>query len=255
MNNEQQMLWHERGGAGSTTVLLLHGLGATAAVWNGVREALDSQQLAWIAPDLSGHGRSPSQTHYSVGQLAAQIAPLLEGAGNVYVLGHSLGVYVGLALASGWFAARISGVVGVGPKVTWTDADLQSMRELAAKPARRFAQEDEALQRYRRASGLDVRTAADPKWLERGITRDGDAYRLAQDPRTFLVAGAPFESLVASSTAKVMLARGEGDRMVSLEELRKFVPDARDIAGTGHNAQVEKPAAVVELLRELMERR
>lgn len=255
MKQDEAMRWHERGGTGSTTVLLLHGLGATAAVWNGVREALHAQQIGrWIAPDLSGHGLSSSDTHYSVGQLAARIAPLLDDAGEVYVLGHSLGVYIGLALASGWFGARVSGVLGVGPKVTWTDADLQAMQELAAKPARQFATEQEAFARYRRASGLDERIAADAKWLERGVARDGDAFRLAQDPRTFMVAGAPFDSLVASARAKVMLARGEGDRMVSLAELQKYMPDARDIPGTGHNAHVEDPAAVVQLLRELMGR-
>ena len=34
------MIWYESGGEGSRGALLLHGLGATAAVWNSVRRAL-----------------------------------------------------------------------------------------------------------------------------------------------------------------------------------------------------------------------
>jgi pimeloyl-ACP methyl ester carboxylesterase len=50
----------------------------------------------------------------------------------------------------------------------------------------------------------------------------------------------------------VLLARGERDPMVSLEELGMHAARARDIAGTGHNAHVEDPVAVVALLEQLV---
>jgi len=50
----------------------------------------------------------------------------------------------------------------------------------------------------------------------------------------------------------VLLARGERDPMVSLEELRMHAPQACDIAGSGHNAHVEEPAAVITLLEQLI---
>lgn len=53
------MLYQDRGGTGARSVLLLHGLGATGAVWKGVRERIERNGRGeWIAPDLSGHGRS-----------------------------------------------------------------------------------------------------------------------------------------------------------------------------------------------------
>jgi pimeloyl-ACP methyl ester carboxylesterase len=83
------------------------------------------------------------------------------------------------------------------------------------------------------------------EWLARGrVTKDGDCRR--REPG---VAGAPFDSLVTSARARVILARGERDPMVSTAELRAHAADAVELAGCGHNAQVEKPDAIVDLLR------
>ena len=72
-------MWYESGGEGSRTVLLLHGLGATAAVWGPLAEALQVRAgVRWLAPDLGGHGGSDWQGFYSVGQLAAQLAHDLQ---------------------------------------------------------------------------------------------------------------------------------------------------------------------------------
>jgi pimeloyl-ACP methyl ester carboxylesterase len=98
------MLWHEKGGAGTPTILLLHGLGATAAVWTGVQHVLQQRSIGkWIAPDLSGHGLSEPLPMYSVGSLAAQLADLVRNEPETYIIGHSLGAYLALALSSGWF--------------------------------------------------------------------------------------------------------------------------------------------------------
>src|SRR5690348_8140381 len=95
-----RMLWCEKGGSGAPVVLLLHGLGATAGVWTGVQRVLEQRGIGrWIAPDLSGHGRSGAQARYSVGSLSAELAGLVWGEPVVYVVGHSLGVYLALALA------------------------------------------------------------------------------------------------------------------------------------------------------------
>lgn len=245
-------IWHEQGGSGRHTVLLLHGLGATAAVWKGVAPLLEQRGMKWIAPDLSGHGLSPWHPTYSVGQLTAEVAPLVGDAQSLYVIGHSLGTYIGLALASRWFGVRVTGVLGVGPKVTWTEIDLLGMRDLAARPVRWLPQAAEATARYRKMSGLDQKIAADDAWLERGTTQASEGFRLSQDPRTFIVAGAPFRTLVLSADTNVILARGEYDGMVSLDELRAYRPDAVQIDAAVHNVHVEKPAAVVELFDRLV---
>jgi pimeloyl-ACP methyl ester carboxylesterase len=251
--SDTDTLWHERGGSGTQTVLFLHGLGATGAVWNGVRRLIENRPLQWVVPDLSGHGSSAWSPRCSVGQLATHIAPLVHDTGPLYIVGHSLGAYIGLALASRWFGVEVAGVLGVGPKITWSDTDLRGARDFAARPMRWYPQESEAIARYRRVSGLDEKCAPEIETIARGVTRAEQGYRLAQDPRTFGVAGAPFATLAASAAARVMLARGEHDAMVTLDELRLHQRDAGEIAGAGHNAHVEDPAAIVRLLDQLMD--
>ena len=235
------------------TLLLLHGLGATAAVWNGVRKTIEQRGLgSCLAPDLRGHGGSAWQSHYTVGNYAAEVAEQVRGTQELFVVGHSLGAYIALALASRWFGVTVVGVLGVGPKITWSDADLQGSRELAARPVRWYATAEEAWARYRRVAGLDIAVAPTDDWLARGVVQGEEGWRLSQDPRTFGVAGAPFDSLVKSARARVILARGELDRMVSTAELRAHVPEAVEIAGHGHNVQAEKPEAIVDLLQRLI---
>lgn len=247
------MMWNARGGTGHCTVVLLHGMGATAAAWEGVRQLLDARAMVrWLTVDLSGHGGSDWQQDYSVGQLAAALVPLWPEAGAVFVVGHSVGVYVALALAGGGFGVRVRGVLGIGPKIAWPPADLAAAHELAARPLRWYPAEAEAVLRYRRVSGLSADIAPAPQTLARGIVRGADGWRLAQDPRTFAVAGASFASLVASASARLALARGASDPMVTAEELRAHVGEAHTIANAGHNAHVEQPAAVVALLERLI---
>jgi pimeloyl-ACP methyl ester carboxylesterase len=249
------MIWYESGGEGSRPILLLHGLGATAAVWRSVERALEERgAMRWLAADLGGHGRSDWQSFYSVGQLAEQLAELVQQQqmGDLVIIGHSLGAYVALALASGWFGITVRGVLGIGPKISWPPADLQAARELAARPVRWHPTAEEAWTRYRRVSGVTADIAPGGEWLARGVVEAESGWRLAQDPRTFAVAGAPFASLAASATAPVLLARGERDPMVSLQELRAHTRQAHDIPGAGHNAHIEDAAAVLVLLERLL---
>lgn len=248
------MLGYQSGGSGDQTVLLLHGLGATAAVWQGVSQALEERgDLRWFAVDLSGHGGAPWQPLYSVGQMAAELAPLVRQCGALSVLGHSLGAYVGLALASAWFGVAVRGVLGIGPKITWPAADVQAAHELAGRPVRWYATREEVIARYRRVSGLSEEIAPGEACLARGVVQGEQGWRLAQDPRTFAVAGAPFASLARSASARVWLARGERDHMVKPDELRAHACEAIDIPGVGHNAHVEDPRAVATLLGRLLE--
>ena len=246
------MIRHETGGTGTRTVLLLHGMGATAAVWHGVTRALEERgAVRWIAPDLGGHGGSPWSPLYSVGQLAAQLADVVSDSRELCAVGHSLGAYVALALASGWFGIRVQGVLGIGPKIAWSDADLQGAGELAGRPVRWYPTETEAWARYRRVSGVGQDIAPGDEFLARGIVHAEQGWRLAQDPRTFAAAGASFATLAASARCHVRLARGARDPMVSLEELHAHAAQADDIAAVGHNAHVEDPRAVVSLLDRL----
>ena len=231
-----------RGGTRAPLVLLLHGLGATADVWGGVGAALGDR--AWAAPDLPGHGGSPTLSEYTFAGVADAVAPLLDPAGTV-VVGHSFGGVVGLHLAQ---RPGVRAVVGLGVKVAWTRDELARAAAAAERPPPVFASRDEALARHLRVSGLDgLLDPTDPA-LEAGVRRSGTGWRTAFDPRAFAVGEPGMAGLVAAATVPVLLARGEHDPMVTTAQLAELVSDPVVLAGLGHNAHVERPAAVLPLL-------
>ena len=128
-------LYVRSGGAGETTYLLLHGLGATGEVWEGLTDLIDRNKAGcWLAPDFRGHGRSPWEKPYTYVALMADLIPLINEAGRLVVVGHSMGGVVGLML--GGALPNVEHVLGVGIKVSWNEAELEQMQALSPRPVR-----------------------------------------------------------------------------------------------------------------------
>lgn len=231
-----------RTGTDGPTVLLLHGLGATADVWRGVAAALDPRLC--VAPDLPGHGGSPLLPEYTFAAVADAVAHLVDPAGTV-VVGHSFGGVVALHLAR---RPGVRAVVGLGIKVEWSAEDLARAASLAAREPAGFDTRDEAVARHLRLAGLTGLVPASE--VEAGVVGDGGRWWPAFDPRAFGVGDPEMVGLVAAAPVPVVLARGEHDGMVSTWQLRALVPDPVDLPGLGHNAHVEDPAAVAGLIRD-----
>lgn len=82
------------------TVILVHGLTGTAALWADVAERLAAAGRRVIAPDLRGHGASPKTGDLSLAGHAADLTALLEQTGPACVVGHSLGAAVAWTVAA-----------------------------------------------------------------------------------------------------------------------------------------------------------
>lgn len=243
-------LWVAEGGAGEGLVVLLHGLGATAAVWHGVARELEGRGRRWLAPDLRGHGRSPSAGPFGYGMHAADIAALLAGQdmARVTVLGHSFGGVVGAVLGSGLFGPLPARVVALGVKTDWTAAETEGARTLAARPAKLFPGRAEAMARYLKLSGLDGLVPPDAPETEGGILPQGDGWALAMDARVFGAVGPSVPDLLAAARAPLHLAAGAADPMASPDTMRRLDPGAVLLAGLPHNAHVADPRAVADLI-------
>jgi pimeloyl-ACP methyl ester carboxylesterase len=90
----------ETSGSGPT-VLFVHGLDSTAAVWRPVIDLLADHTC--VAVDLPGHGRSPTSTDpddYSRESVLHDLDEIMGSLdGPVVLVGHSLGGYLGMAYA------------------------------------------------------------------------------------------------------------------------------------------------------------
>jgi pimeloyl-ACP methyl ester carboxylesterase len=239
---------HE-GGSGEPTLVLLHGLGATADVWARWRSLLSSRWPGrWLAPDLPGHGGSPPLAEYTFDGLAAAVADVIQPAAPVVVFGHSLGGVVALAMASGTSPVPVRAVVGLGIKVAWTDEDLARARAVASRPTAWFATRDEAAARYLRVSGLAGLLSADDPAISGGLLEQDGRWRLAMDPGAFAVGAPDMANLLVETQSAVTLARGEHDPMNTDEQLARLGVATVTLPGLGHNAHVEDPERSIALL-------
>jgi pimeloyl-ACP methyl ester carboxylesterase len=239
-------MYTELGGEGPDLLLMLHGMGATGAVWSPMCAGANPRWKGrWLVLDLPGHGQSDRQDSYAIGQYAASVAraalPHIHAGSRLVVLGHSLGGVIGLALATGWFGVAPHQVFAAGIKIAWSDDELRRMETLALQPAKRFATEEEAWDRYLKVSGLaGIADAASPA-VARGIAHDAEGWRLAMDPRANGVGKPPLPELLRLARCPVHLGRGGNDALVTLAQTRALDPDAQDLGPHGHNVMVEAP--------------
>ncbi|RFU23180.1 alpha/beta fold hydrolase [Geodermatophilus marinus] len=242
---------YRSGGSGEHLLVLLHGLGATGAVWDRLLPLVERDWPgAWAAPDLRGHGRSPAEPPYGYAVHAADVAELAAAAGaaRVTVLGHSFGGVVGAVLGGGWYGVEVAGVVAVGVKISWTDEEEAGARRMAGRPPQVFATREEAEDRHLKLAGLrSLATPGDPV-AAAGVREVEGGFGVALDPRTFSAVGPRVEEVLARCAAPLRLAAGAGDPMVDLATMQRVDPGAVVLPGAGHNAHWETPEAVWALV-------
>jgi len=241
------MIWSRTGGRPDGPLLvMLPGLGATAEVYAGLSAALSGGWPGgWLAVDLPGHGRSAWDPPYTFGRHSSAVDSLLPADREVVVLGHSMGGVVALELAA---RRPLRAVVGFGIKVDWPAEHVAGAARQAARPVTFYETRDEAADRYLRLAGLTGLVAPSDSSVEPGVIETPDGWRVAQDPATFGVGVPEMPALLAAAGCPVVLARGEHDQLVSDADLLALDPDAVTLPGLGHNAHVEAPAAVLDLV-------
>jgi len=245
-------IWAARGGAGAPLLVLLHGMGANASVWERLLPFVEEGWRGrWLAPDLRGHGRSVREGPYGFGAHAADVAALVEAeaAGPVTLVGHSFGGAVAAVVASGWFGPAIDHVAAIGVKIEWTEAEVVRARELAGRPAPVFPTRAEAIDRYLRIAGLVGLASPSSATAAAGVIGSDGQFQVAMDPRALGAVGPSVADLLRLAPAP-RLAAGERDPMVTLEQIRRIDPAAEVFEGVGHNAHWEAPERVWRFIEE-----
>jgi pimeloyl-ACP methyl ester carboxylesterase len=245
-------LWVEEGGQGGPTLVLLHGLGCNADVWDGLKPTVKERWPGrWLIPDLRGHGRSGHRAPYSYAGHAADVAALIGQHEEAVVIGHSMGGVIAMALATGWFGVRVRHVVAFGIKIRWTDEEVSKLHQLARAPVRWFDSRAEAVDRYLKVSGLIGLVAPDSPAALSGVREEGGRYRLASDPGINAAAGPAVADFVKAMHAPLSLGAGSRDPMVTREDMLAFHPDPDIFDGVGHNVHVERADLIWRMIERI----
>ena len=252
-----RQLWSERAGRPGPTLLLLHGLGATGAVWGPLVQHLQRDWPgSWIVCDLPGHGGSPAYPLYSFGGYAAAAAEVASQEQEVIAVGHSLGGMVALALGTHWYGVPVTHAITLGVKANWADQELQAARRRANRSVEWFESEELALQRFIRVAGLPENSTLASPLVSRAIRQEPEGYRLAMDPaasptaRAMVSPAIIISSMIGAARSSIRMACGDKDGGVTLGELQSFDEFAQEFPETGHSPHIERPAEVLQLILE-----
>jgi pimeloyl-ACP methyl ester carboxylesterase len=230
-------------------VVMVHGAGMDASVWQWQARALAHRGHAVLVPELPAHGRSPGLPRTSVPALAEWLHALLDAAHvtDAVLVGHSLGSLIALEAAR-TRPPRISGLILLGCAVPmpvgaqFLDAtaatieagwDMQTLWSHAPK-ARLGASSIPGT--YLPLASKAIVRSADP-----GVQHAGLAACNAYQP----------DGWQAIKGKPILVIAGSRDQMTPLracQQLAKAVEGEIKVVDAGHSMMSEQPRAVLELI-------
>jgi EmrB/QacA subfamily drug resistance transporter len=230
-------------GDGDTTIVLIAGFEADAAIWNAATPDLESQTRV-CAYDRFGTGTSsPPPSDQTFATQADGLHTLLEAAaepGPYVVVGHSFGGAEAVTFAS-TYPDEVAGLLLLDTSpVAWPDtacAVVDDGSEVAAS----FQATCEMFEPEGNAERLDAHAAFD---LVTQIDSLGEVPMIVAP-----AAERPYAGLAEPEAARLRAAWDTGQaHWASLSTISEIVP----VANTGHNIQVDQPAQVVALVEDLV---
>jgi len=238
---------HIERGAGPP-VVFLHGIGGDGTSWLPELEAFSGRYRA-IAWDMPGYGRSPDLTEMTFPALAAALEELLDwlAVERAHLIGHSIGGMVAQEFAAAC-PQRVASLVlyATSPAFGKPDGDWQ--REFLRA---RLAPLDAGRRMADLAPGIVkslVGDDRDPQGVARAIAAmicvPEAAYRAAMQ---CIVTFDRRDALAGLACPVLVLAGAQDDNAPPrmMQRMAKHIPAARFeiIAGAGHLAHFERPAA------------
>jgi pimeloyl-ACP methyl ester carboxylesterase len=235
-----------------STVVLLHGAGMDHTVWQFQARAFAYQGYSILSLDLPGHGRSSDPAPSTISGYADVVAVFLDEAGVdcAHIVGHSMGAFIGVELASRYSdAVQSLTLIGVSERMP-VHADLLDAAE---------ANEHLAFDLV--SSWSHTRTAHTGGHPTPGLWMMGSTVRLLERSRpgvlhNDLAACNAYDTALdraAETTAPTLVLMGEHDLMTrprGAAILADAIADSTTVIvpAAGHMVMVERPDAVIDEL-------
>jgi 3-oxoadipate enol-lactonase len=238
----------------STTLVFVHGVGSTAAIWDRQLEAFRND-FACVAIELRGNGAckpDPDPSLITRAGFAQDVTTVLDAlhVEHFTLVGCSLGGVVALELYER-VGQRFDAIVTLGSFARYPDGErvaegiIAAVRDAGSMPA--FAQ--------RRAAQLGLPPQRMDETIEQMACKSIPSY-IASTKATWT---GDYTGMLSSIVVPALVAYGERDPVVPLalsEELAAGIPSAQlaAVEGAGHVANADNPAAFDALLLGFLER-
>lgn len=238
-------------GTGSTSVILVHGWMVSGAVYDDLVEAIGTDGLRLVVPDLRGTGRSGSADGtYTIEQYAKDVIAVADAAGakTFALVGHSMGGQI-----AQWIAATVPDRVLGAVLLCSVPASGMALPEEAQGLFRNSAQSREMQQTILGLACKQLSDGAREKLLDDAGTISPACIQGAFDSWT----GASFAGLLGEIRASVLVV-GTDDPFLPQDFLRKAVASQITRAsliylpGPGHYPSVERPRETAAIVRSFL---
>ena len=229
-------------------VLLVHGAGMDSTVWQLQTRYLAHRAVRAVAVDLPGHGGSAGDALTTIADMADWVMRFLDAAGfdSVHVVGHSMGTFIALELASR-HAGRIESITLCG-----TATGMPVHPELLDAAEHDLPRAAALMAAWGHAKPAHVGVNPTPGlWMTggaRALVENSHPGVLATDFRACMAyEGA--EAAAAAVTCPATIVIGQGDKMTPAKGGRAIAAlidgaEVVELSNTGHQMMTEDPRAV-----------
>ena len=235
-------------------IVLLHGLGGSAHLWQPVAEGL-AGEYRLIAPDLRGHGRSARATDYRPEQYLGDIENFItrHHFQSFGLVGHALSGLLCVQLARR-YPERVRALVSVDINVPANGSLIERLR--AAGSQLREACDSRSAQiaclrsHYAPSTDRELDELLADALLTKGangsaLNFDPEALRQAAVPDVDSLTGVACPTLLLRGSESTVMDRGNGIALLRQLEHARLV----QIPRAGHHVFLDNPAATIRELR------
>lgn len=248
-------------GAGSKTILLIHGFGEDHCIWNNQIEYLAANYRV-IAPNLPGVQCKPLGLHHSQAPNIRMYVEVLHelmhhlNIEHYYIVGHSMGGYIGLSFAD-YYVNHVQGLLLLH-STSYEDNEAKKTSRMKVA---------EFIEEFGVSKYLETATPnlfgnafkkANPAAIQNIIESGSDISKEAMIQFVFAMRNRKaFTHLLQQNNIPVWMLAGDEDLAVpiqdSLEQI-KLLPSTNSLVlkGVGHMGMLEAPDQVNQFIQQFI---
>ncbi len=252
-----EMHYRTWGDSQKPPILLLHALACHSGWWKWVSPYLEKEYYL-VAPDFRGHGQSPWADRYGFDDYAGDIEELARNFHRPYtIVGHSMGGYVGLKVASRGICPP-SALLVADMKVDPPEEELAGLHKAAVKSGRIYDTLQDAVGHYRLLPPQHTAPAERVEQVAKECFHEQEDGRWTErfDRRTLAIEKVEAVALAGLVSRPTWFVRAKNSQVMPVDGAKELarITDGplHEMDDSFHHLPLETPEAFATLIRTFM---